>query len=327
MAATAVTYPPNDLLNENHEYLILWMLNSNEFCTWADFLREPVEIKQATLSNNLQQLISNQYVEKISRGHYQITGEGREYFQELQDILDGVEKDYPPKSVLMERDYADIILWMLFHNDYCTWSDFLTEPLSINQSSLSKYLNLLLNQDLIQKINKKYHITEAGKKEYYTLIQKYHLDRQSILNEKIKQIDQETNEVNKFFDNWEIMDQKLKYYFSNLKILLDYQKIAPVLGDEETFNKILLYLTLNHPDRYPAYINPTEFSKKYKIEQRVLEYYIYEIIHNDLFSTHFFEISTIDKQYYYFHEGEKLEKFYSFLEIETNSCRISFAFR
>lgn len=308
MAATAITYPPSDILNENHEYLILWMLNSNEICTWADFLREPIEIKQATLSNNLQQLISNQYVEKISRGNYQITSKGREYFQELQDTINGIEKEYPPKSVLIERDYADIILWMLFHNDYCTWSDFLADPLSINQSSLSKYLNLLLNQDYIQKVNKKYQISELGKNEYYTLIQKYHLDRQSILNEKIKQIDQETTEVNKFFDNWDILDQKLKYYFSNLKILLDYQKIASVLGDEETFNKILLFLTLNHPDRYPAYIDPKEFSERYHIEQRVLEYYLYEIIHNDLFSTHFFEITTMDDQHYYFHEGEKIEK-------------------
>ncbi len=307
-AVTEIEYPSQEILEENHEYVILWMLHNNEVCTWADFLQKPVEIKQATLSNNLQQLLSNLYVKKIRRGHYQITDAGRKYFDDLDRVRQGDVKNFPPKTVLLERNYSDIILWMLFHNDYCTWSDFLEDPLNINQSSLSKYLNLLLNQDYIQKNNKKYLITEKGKNEYYTLIQKYHLDRQSILNEKLKHIDQETAQVETFLDELGIMEPKLKYYFCNLRILLDYKKIAPVLQDEQIFNKILLYLTLNHPDQYPQYISPQDFSEMFNIEVRVLEYYLYEIIHNNLFSTFFFEISTESGQHFYFHEGEKLEK-------------------
>jgi len=75
----------------------------------------------------------------------------------------------------------DIILTGFF-------GDFLEAPLSINQSSLSKHLRLLVEKNLITKEEGKYVITRAGKSEYSRMLQNYDLDRQTILEEEGKRL-------------------------------------------------------------------------------------------------------------------------------------------
>ena len=196
----SIVYPSEEFIETNYEYLIMWMLANNDQCQWSNFIEPPLEIKQATLSNNLQNLMAQDYVHKVKRAHYKITPEGINYFITLTEILQGTNLKTPPKSLRRQREYQDIILWMLFHNEFCKWSDFLADPVKINQSSLSKYLNLLMNQGLVEKVNKEYHITEKGKDEYYTLIKKYNLDKQSMLDEKLSQIMAETEKTDEFFE-------------------------------------------------------------------------------------------------------------------------------
>jgi len=77
---------------------------------------------------------------------------------------------------------------------------------------------------------------------------------------------------------------------------------------EEDFNKILLFLSINHPNQYPEYISPVDFSVKYKIDRTTLEYYIREMIDNEFFGIKFFKIEIEKGGTYYFQKNETIEK-------------------
>ncbi len=306
-------YPPEEILNPstgfnpNYEHIILWMLCKNDVCEWSDFTEE---ISQSTLSNYLNVLSSKEYIEKIKRGQYKVTPNGRYRFNELETSKDLTKRqlNYPPRAILRKRYYDHIILWMVYNND-CKWSDFLDDPLSINQSSLSKNLNLLLNKGYVKKENKEYKITSTGKSEYFNVLKSYNLDRQSILEEESKRIEEITKKTTiKFFKEYQIDDNELKFRFLNNILKLDYAKVKDTLNNEEDFSKILLFLSLNHPNCYPEYISPEEFSKKYNIKKTILEYYIYKIVEENFFPVKFFKLEDDKGKTYYFQVNEKLEK-------------------
>ena len=78
-----VKYPPEKIYSPSkwkrptYDHIILWMLNNNEMCKWADFCKEPIEIPPGTLSRHLESLKRKGFVEKVARGHYRITLEGK----------------------------------------------------------------------------------------------------------------------------------------------------------------------------------------------------------------------------------------------------------
>jgi predicted transcriptional regulator len=87
--------------------------------------------------------------------------------------------NYPPKELVSpsgaeKKDFEYIILWMLNNNENCNWSLFLEKPLEISLATLSKYMNLLMRDDYVDKVSKGlYKITLKGKKRYFDLRYKY----------------------------------------------------------------------------------------------------------------------------------------------------------
>jgi len=313
-----INFPPDDILNPklgrapNYEYIILWMLSNNNVCEWSDFTEI---ISESTLSGHLKKLLNKEYVEKIKKGHYSITPGGIERFNELNYIKKTGKRElvYPPQAIIRKRNYEHWILWMVYNNSYCKWSDFRDEPLAINQSSLSKNKDFLLNNGFIINENKQYKITAKGKSEYFNMLKQYDLDRQSILEEESKRIEEITRHVITFFENHEIKDEDIKFRFLNHVLKLDHDKVKSTLASKEDFYKILLYLSINHPNQYPEYISFRDFSVKYDIEERTLEYYIMEIVEKEIYPIKFFKLETEDDKMYYFQVDEKLEKILSAL--------------
>lgn len=310
-------YPPEGIItpmkiNKDFEYIILWMLYNNESCTWSHFKSKPVNISPATLSKYLNILKSNGYIEQEKKGEYRITSEGRRQYTELQ-VKDSLEisLNYPPEVITKTREYDHWILWMLYNNAYCKWSDFIEPPLSINQSSLSKNLNLLLDKDFLEKDNREYRITRDGETEYFKMLKKYDLDRQSILDEESKRVEVITDKVGKFFDEYEIEDDEIRYRFLNMVLRLDYTKVEATLSDEIDFDKILLFLSINHPDNYPNYIIAKDFALEYDIKLTTLNFFIEKIVEDKLYAIKFFKLNVDDKFTYYIQAEEKLEKMLS----------------
>jgi len=80
-----------------------------------------------------------------------------------------------------------------------------------------------------------------------------------------------------------------------------------MLTDETDFEKIILYLMLNHPDQFPKNISVKEFANKYGIKQSKLEYYIDEIVENQIYPIKFFTLNPSPGIFYYFQEYGKVE--------------------
>ncbi len=311
-----LNYPSDEILNpskqlrKNYDHIILWMLANNESCEWSNFEQKPVEIPISTLSRHFTKLILKGYIEKYLRGQYRITPEGKKRFHELSKEKKKQRKlSYPPNVILKRgRNYSHWILWMIYNNGFCKRSDFLEEPFSINQSSLSKSLNSLIQKGYLIKENKRYIITQAGKSEYSKILLNYNLDRQIILEEERKRIDKITTKTSEFFGKFNITDDHVKFRFLNMVLKLDYSEVKAILKEEEDFYKILLFISINHPDFYPDYLSFEEFSRFYEIEKRILNFWVNEIIYSDLYNLKFFNLEISSNKYYYFHSGEKLEK-------------------
>ena len=311
-----LNYPADEILNPsklqrwNYDHIILWMLANNESCEWLNFEQKPIEIPISTLSRHLTKLIHSGFVEKISRGIYKITPEGEKKFYKLSyERKNKRELSYPPELILKSgRNYSHWILWMVYNNGYCKRSDFLEEPFSINQSSLSKSLSSLIQRGFIVNENKRYLITQSGKLEYSKVLQKYNLDRQTILEEERKRIDEITIKTSKFFDKFKITNDRIRFRFLNNMLKMDYSKVKAILKDEEDFHKIILYISINHPDFYPDHLSFEAFSRDYAIQKRILYFWANEIVESDLYNLKFFKLELSSNKNYYFHSDGKLER-------------------
>ncbi len=313
-----LNYPSDEILNpsklqrKNYDHIILWMLANNESCEWSNFEQQPIEIPISTLSRHFTKLIFKGFIEKFARGQYRITPKGKKKFNDLSQIGKKERKlSYPPKIILKSgRNYSHWILWMVYNNNYCKRSDFLEEPLSINQSSLSKNLSLLIERGFVIKEDGKYVITRAGKSEYSRMLQNYDLDRQTILEEEGKRIEEITNKTIQFFENYNIKDEDIQFRFLTNILKLDYEKVKTLLKDEEVFYKILLFISINHPEQYPNFISPEDFSKKYRIKKITLDYYIDEISEGKIYPFKFFKLTGPSGGVHYFQSDGKLERMF-----------------
>ncbi|MGB5910133.1 MAG: winged helix-turn-helix domain-containing protein [Promethearchaeia archaeon] len=306
-----INYPPKELLKptfgrRNFELIILWMLHNNEFCTWASLQSK---ISKSTLQVYLKKLMKKGFIIKPDYNEYRITPEGRDKYYELSEFKREKRRlNYPPKVILRKRNYDHWILWMAFNNNYCKWADFLQEPLSINQSSLSINMNSLINDGFIIKEEKKYTITQPGKAEYSEILKYYDLDRQTILEEERKRIRGITKKTISFFEHYQIKDRDIKFRYLNNVLKLPYEKVESTLENEEEFNKVLLFLSINHPDEFPHYISPREFSQKYDINQVKLNFLILRIVDENIYPIKFFKLKIGKDKYYYFHINERLAR-------------------
>ncbi len=306
-----VLYPPGEILNPimgktDFEYVILWMLSNNDICEWSDFT---AEISESTLSGNLNKLMSKGYIKKPEKGKYVITSQGQDRYTELVYFKESGETLlYPPKAILKTRNYDHWILWMLCNNPSCKWSDFKQTPLSINQSSLSNTLNSLLNDGFIARENKEYVKTQLGEIEYFRILKSYDLDRQTILEQESKRIEEITEKTSIFFKKYKIEDDELKFRYLDNILKLSYSKIESMLREEEDFNKVLLYFSINHPDHYPEFISVEKFSKRYNIDIKTLDFLIMRIVDNEFFGIKFFKLEDEQGGTYYFQKNEIVEK-------------------
>jgi Mn-dependent DtxR family transcriptional regulator len=314
-----INYPPKEIANPifgkpDYELIILWMLNNNESCSWADLKKV---IKPSTLSLYLKELKEYGYVDHSEYNEYRITSQGSDRFYEVSQLKSRKRKvNYPPLQMLHAgRNYEDWILWMAYNNNFLQWSDFLVKPVSINQSSLSKALNNLMDseREYVQKDDdKKYRITPLGKSEYSRMLRKYELDRQSILDSESERIQDLTEKTIKFFEGYNIEDDDLRFRFLNNMLKLPYGKVNTVLTDEMDFYKILLFISLNHPKQFPNHISREEFAKKYDIEAATLDFFILQIVDKCFSEQAWYPIKFFkleDEGFCYFlQEDDKLEK-------------------
>ena len=302
------------------------MLNNNEECNWSDFLDEPLKFSLATLSKYMNLLMTNGFVEKKEKGLYKITPGGKARFFDLRfkDSLDRKLR-YPPELILNKRNYDHTILWMLYNNEYCKWKDFLEKPLSINNNSLTKNLNLLIKKGFVKTENQEYRITKTGESQYSKILKKYDLDYQTILEGEIKRIEDIKEKTNVFLEKYEIEVDEVKIIFLDLINHLDYSKSENLISSKDDFYKILLFFSFNHPTMYPEFILPEEFSLKFNIKIPTLNFFIQNIVEENLYGIKFFNLSLNGNGSYFFRVDEKFEKMLNLI-VDENLTKFSFLY-
>jgi len=232
---------------------------------------------------------------------------------------------YPPELILNKRNYDHTILWMLYNNEYCKWKDFLEKPISINNNSLTKNLNLLIKKGFVKTENQEYRITKTGESQYSKILKKYDLDYQTILEGEIKRIEDIKEKTNVFLEKYEIKDDEVKIIFLDLFNHLDYSKSENLISSKEDFYKILLFFSFNHPTRYPEIILSEEFSLKFNIKIPTLNFFIQNIVEENLYGIKFFNLSLNGNMSYFFRVDGKFEKMLNLI-VNENLTKFSFLY-
>lgn len=322
---TNIIYPTHKIIGKerNKEFLILWMLLNNSNCGWRDFLDKRLEISQSSLSNNLRKLGDNNYIKKIEKiieGRkkklYEITEAGKLRYEEILVKKKTQERpiNYPPDKYLLLGDNEINILYMLHNNPSCRWKDFLNTSFKINQSVLSRILKFFESQNLVEKVKDEdsrfdvYQITEKGTSEYIARLKSYKLDRQSILDEQSKSILEILETSKDLFNSFEIPNDNVKFRLLNNILTIDTTKLQGISCSDDDFKKIIYFISLNHPEEYPNYTNPENFSKKHKIDLITLKFFLNEIVDKNLYGATFFKLIITSNKVYYFQAGEEFEK-------------------
>ena len=140
------------------------------------------------------------------------------------------------------------------------------------------------------------------------MLKEYDLDRQTILEEESKRVDETTKKTFEFFSKFKVTNDNIRYRFINNKLKLDYSKVSNILKEEVDFDKVLLFISTNHPDFYPDYISFDEFSRFYHIKKKTLDYWVDEIVESNLFNLKFFKLEVFPDKCYYFRSDDKLER-------------------
>ncbi len=182
------------------------------------------------------------------------------------------EKVHP--NIWLKGDKEDIILYALSAQGPLNPSDFIRDgnhPNNIQKTTFYKYFkNLLEKKYVYTKLDEKdrkkvkYFITGAGEIHLSKRSFLYGLDYETRLKMEIRRSKNLTNRLQVFFQENRIKDEQLKIEYINLASIITFEKSSKLFFEESKFNKLLLFLVLNHPKFYPRLtISIESFIEKY----------------------------------------------------------------
>lgn len=171
-----------------------------------------------------------------------------------------------------DGDKGDIILYALSLQGPLSPSDFIregNEPDKIKKTTFYKYFGNLLEKNYVdvkrdEKDRKKvnYFITSSGEIYLSKRSKIYGLDYETEHKMEMRRSKNQADRLKIFFQNNKIDDYQLQIEYLNLASVITFDKVYKIFSEEEKFNKLLLFLTLNHPKFYPRYSTSIEFFKE-----------------------------------------------------------------
>ncbi len=178
-----------------------------------------------------------------------------------------------PAELMIEKRYNDIILYVLSAFGPLERSEFINSPDNnitkrMNKNTFYKWIKELKSSNYIkvEKDERKsvYSITELGLDELLRRLKRYQLDFDTINKIEQQRIKRYINSIKQFFAKYEIYNEDLKAEFIELANEITHDKL--IFFSEIKFNKLLLFICLNHPKFYLIYtISEKEFISKFNI--------------------------------------------------------------
>lgn len=164
-----------------------------------------------------------------------------------------------PLEIWSERRYEDIILYALGHFGPLEREMFINDPENsienrMNKNTFHKWAKLLKKHNWIE-INKEgkksvYKITSIGLDELLRRLRAYSLDFESLNIIEQKRINENLRVILEFFKKYKIYKSVIKLEFLLMSNEITYDKFKDIYSLDK-FNKLLLFLVLNHPKFYP----------------------------------------------------------------------------
>jgi len=201
----------------------------------------------------------------------------------------------------------DIILFALNSFSPMSRAEFISDQKTrrINKNTFHKHAKELKNKGYIDSYrdgqNSFYSILPLGENELSRRLIRYNLDFDTLVEIQSKKNKNLANKYSKFFRDNKIEDPKIQIEYLKLISVITHDKLSETYTREE-FNKLILYLTFNHPKFYPDYtINTENFMKKYnhisegKLSKSFITTFIELVVDKKKYGLNFHILSTETK--------------------------------
>ena len=166
-------------------------------------------------------------------------------------------------------DIDDIILYALNSYSPMSRAEFISDDKiqRMNKNTFHIHTKDLKKQGYINSYregkNSFYTILPLGENELSRRLIKYNLDFDTLVELEDKKNKNLVNKFSKFFRNNEIEDPDIQIEYLKLASVITHNKLSEIYTNEE-FDKLVLYLTFNHPKFYPNYsITKEKFINEY----------------------------------------------------------------
>lgn len=214
-------------------------------------------------------------------------------------------KDTIPNEIPSQiKNYDDIILYALGSFGPLERENFINDPQKsiknrMNKNTFHKWAKELKKNKFIEvePEGKKriYKITLLGENELLRRIKQYHLDFETINKIEQKRLRNYIASITKFFNKYNINDDEIKVEFLELANEITIDKIN--IYSEEQFNKLILFLVLNHPKFYLTYnISIIEFLEEFNknsedlLTETDINMFLQKVINENIYSVDFYTL-------------------------------------
>ena len=162
-------------------------------------------------------------------------------------------------------DIDDIILYALNQVSPMMRTEFLK---IMNKNTFHIHAKHLKSNGYIDSYregkNSYYIITPSGENHLFRKLVDIKLDFETLLSIERKKSESLIQKVSNFFIDNAIDDKQIQLEFIKLALVITQEKLKEIYSEEDKFNKLLLFLVLNHPKFYPEYsISINTFMAKY----------------------------------------------------------------
>ena len=233
-----------------------------------------------------------------------------------------------PSEILEKKEYRDIILYAigvfgpLGREEFINNSEKgITEKM--NKNTFHKWAKFLKKNNWIEVIpdprdSKKslYNITPLGRDQLLKRLSKFtNLDFQTVNKIEQERIKTYINQIKKFFKEYDIGRPGIQVEFLKLSNEITYDKLN--IFTENQFNKLILFLVLNHPKFYKipnCGLSIQDFLLKYSngdLSETDLKMFLQEVIEKDIYGLNFYKLTLINENYsLYFRSNEEFGKLF-----------------
>lgn len=238
-----------------------------------------------------------------------------------------------PLELIRAKNFDDIILYALSAFGPIERSSFINNSEKkiydrMNKNTFQKWAKELRRSNFIEVIKDKdqrvsiYNITLNGQNELIRRLRKYNLDFQTLNEIEQKRIGNYLGQVKNFFKEIKLKKEEIQIEFLKLSNDITHDKLK--LYSEDQFNKLILFLVLNHPKFFPKYsISIEDFVEIYNknpldpITEIDVKMFLQKVIDEDIFGVKFYKLFFDERELELYFKSNS--EFGSFFETTINS--------